>query len=433
MENQKKKKLITLFGAASVISVVLLFAANVPIVNAATLRLSPGAGSYFVGSTFDLSVVLDTKANPVNLIEVELFFPPDKLQLASPSVGKSIIQFWPAPPVFSNQEGRIYFAGAAANPGINADGGLVLTLTFSVVSAGEAEIRFGDKTSVLANDGKGTEVLEQTQSAFFRFSYPPPLGPVISSPTHPDQEKWYRDNNPIFLWPKSPGAEAYSFVIDRDPGGVPDTTAEGTQAAASFKELESGIWYFHLREKARGVWGGASLYAVKIDNEPPAEFRVNISPSARTANRSPIFRFFTTDALSGIDHYEMKQVPLRSAQSVQALFFRVDSPYQAQNLAPGRYQILVRAFDAAGNARDATATLTIRGAGSWFFDSEGVDLYFVFIPWRHVALGAGLIFLVFLFLVARLWLRHQHHVAHAFREDIENLFRIFKKTSRKQT
>lgn len=393
--------------------------------HAATLRLSPGAGGYLVGSSFDVSIILDTKGAPINFIETELFFPPDKLQLASPSVGKSIIQFWPTPPVFSNQEGRVYFAGGAPAPGINVSEGQILTLTFRVVSAGEAELRFGDKASVLAHDGAGTEVLTQSSSAFFRFSFPPPLGPTISSPTHPDQEKWYRENNPIFVWAKSAGAEAYSYGIDQDPGGVPDTSAEGADSTASFENLKNGIWYFHLREKANGVWGGASRYAVKIDNEPPAQFNINISPSVKTSNRSPIFRFFTTDELSGFDHWEMKMVYL--SEPLQALFFGVDSPYQAANLEPARYQVVVRAVDKAGNARDETVTLTIRGAGSWLFDSEGVDLYFVFIPWRYVALGAGLAFLIFIFVLARLWLRHRHHVKHAFREDVGKIFNIFKK------
>lgn len=425
MENQKAKNIITVCSA--VIFVFLIFSANVRVAEAATLRLSPGSGSFLVGSSFDLSIVLDTKNQPVNFIETELFFPPDKLQLSSPSVGRSIIQLWPAPPVFSNVEGRAYFAGGSPAPGINVSEGLVLTLSFRVISAGEAEIRFGDKTSVLAHDGMGTEVLTQRSSAFFRFSFPPPLGPVISSPTHTDQEKWYRDNNPIFVWAKSPGAEEYSFKIDRDPAGVPDTTPNSEDSTASFSDLDNGIWYFHLREKARGVWGEVSRYAVRIDNEPPAQFQINISPSARTTNPNPIFRFFTTDALSGLSHWEMKIIPLSPGETVQALFFEVNSPYQAIDLEPGRYHIAVRAVDKAGNTRDETAPLTILGKYSWFIDSEGVDLYFAFLSWRRVVLGAGLILLILFVVFLRLWTRQRRYIKYALREDIGKFFGVFKK------
>jgi len=428
MKQTQRKNLIlshfVCFGALITLFFVL-FSALPSTVMAATLRLSPGTGSFLVGSSFDVSIILDTRGAPVNFIETELFFPSNKLQISNPSVGKSIIQFWPTSPVFSNQDGRVYFAGGAPAPGINVSEGQILTLTFRVVSAGEAELRFGGKSSVLAHDGAGTEVLTQSSSAFFNFSYPPPLGPVISSPTHPDQEKWYRENNPIFVWPKSAGAEAYSFKIDQDPGGAPDTVAEGADSTVAFENLKNGIWYFHLREKANGVWGGASRYAIKIDNNPPAEFRVNVSPSARTANRSPIFRFFTTDELSALDHFEMKIVHL--SEPVQALFFGVDSPYRAVNLKPGRYQVVVRAADKAGNLRDETKTVVIRGTGSWLFDSEGIDLYFVFLPWKYVSLGASFLFLFFLVFTGRLWSKHRQHVKHVFREDIGKLFNIFKK------
>jgi len=419
MENQKAKNIITV--CLAVAAVFLIFGASVRVAQAATLRFSPGTGNFLVGSTFDLSIILDTKAAPINFIEAEFFFPADKLQLTSPSVGKSIIQFWPTPPVFSNVEGRVYFAGGSPAPGINVSEGLVLSLTFRVISAGEAEIQFGDKTSVLAHDGMGTEVLTQKSSAFFRFSFPPPLGPPISSPTHPDQEKWYRDKNPIFVWPKSPGAEAYSFKLDQDPVDVLDTTSDSEDSTASFSDLDNGIWYFHLREKARGVWGGVSRYAVKIDNEPPAQFRVNISPSARTTNPNPIFRFFTTDALSGLSHWEMKIIPLSARESVQALFFGVDSPYQAINLEPGRYHIVVRAIDKAGNVREETTTIAILSPyadlTAAIIRDEGINLAFLLLPWHYFVPIIGFVFLILLFIISKWLIKQRFYIKYALKKE----------------
>jgi hypothetical protein len=111
----------------------------------AGLFLNPSSGSFLVGSTFDLSIILDTKGAAINTIEIELLFPPDKLQVSSPSVGKSIIQLWPAPPAFSNREGRIYFIGGIPSPGIVTSQGVVLTLTFRVIAPGEVQIKFGEK------------------------------------------------------------------------------------------------------------------------------------------------------------------------------------------------------------------------------------------------------------------------------------------------
>lgn len=222
----------------------------------AGLFLNPASGSFLVGSTFDLSIVLDTKSEAVNTVEIELLFPPDKLQLTNPSVGKSIIQLWPAPPIFSNREGKIYFVGGIPSPGIVTSRGIVLTFTFRVVGPGEGQIKFGERTKVLANDGKGTDILGQKGAAFFRFSVPPPLGPEIFSPTHPDQERWYKDPNPVFVWQRGQFSDGFSYALDKDPAGFPNTELDGKDATKSYENLENGLWYFHLRERAGGVWGG---------------------------------------------------------------------------------------------------------------------------------------------------------------------------------
>src|SRR3989344_1739772 len=75
----------------------------------ASLYLSPGSGSFYVGSTFDVSILLNTQDTAVNKIEVDLKFPKDKIQLKTQSVDKSIIQLWATTPTFSNREGRVFF------------------------------------------------------------------------------------------------------------------------------------------------------------------------------------------------------------------------------------------------------------------------------------------------------------------------------------
>ncbi len=377
----------------------------------AIVSLSPGSGTFLVGSTFDVSIILDTKGVSANTVEIELMFPADKIQIANPSVGQSIIQLWPAPPVFSNREGKIYFVCGIPSPGVTTSQGVILTLTFRVIAPGGAEIRFGDRTKILANDGRGTNIIGQSPSGFYRFSVPPPEGPPISSPTHPDQEKWYRDPNPVFLWPKSQFASAYSFSVDRDPAGFPDTARDGTAPTVSYQNLESGIWYFHLREEAGGVWGGVSHYIVKIDIELPAAFTVNVSPGKRTSNQNPILRFFTTDAFSGFDHYELKLVPLSSGEFSDALFFEIAPPYQFPALEPGKYQIVVRALDRAGNTRDEGVSLTILGLGDKFFTSEGIHFILFTISWFWFLLLLFSLFLLTAVLVYIFWRRHTRHTA----------------------
>ena len=133
---------------------------------AAVLNLNPPSGSFSVGSTFDVSLFLNTENESVNVIEVSLSFPPDKLQLVSPSTGQSIVSVWTAPPTFNNQTGRISLQGGIPG-GVNVSSGLFTTLTFRVKGVGQAVLKFLDETKVLLNDGLGTDVLKQTQGAIY--------------------------------------------------------------------------------------------------------------------------------------------------------------------------------------------------------------------------------------------------------------------------
>lgn len=383
----------------------------------ATLRLSPAAGSFILGSTFDVAVILNTQNEAVNTIEVELDFPADKLQIANPSLGKSIVQIWANPPTFSNRDGKIYFIGGIPSPGINTSEGVVQSFTFRVAAPGEARIAFGKNISVLANDGLGTDVLKQTSPASFKLILPPAQGPDIFSPTHPEQGKWYKDPNPILKWSASANSQGFSYVLNHDPNTAPDTSIDTLDAEATMSELESGIWYFHVREKAGNTWGGTSHYFLNIDTLLPASFGVNVSPGERTSSKSPIVRFFTTDSLSGFDHFEMKLVPLKSGPTDASFFFEAGSPYQLSNMKSGRYELVVRAYDKAGNFRDESVTLNILSSILQFVTPEGVDFIFFFVPWAiFIPIALLIAFFVF-FVVLSMWRKHKHHLKHAFSED----------------
>jgi hypothetical protein len=55
---------------------------------AASLYLSPGDGVFSVGSTFEVGIYLNTGGNNANAVRADISFPPDKLQVASPPLGK---------------------------------------------------------------------------------------------------------------------------------------------------------------------------------------------------------------------------------------------------------------------------------------------------------------------------------------------------------
>ncbi len=388
----------------------------VNIVQAANFSISPASGTYTVGSTFEVSVLVDTKGQEINALQMQLSFPADKLQLVSPSAGSSIIEIYTTPPRFNNNTGTVEIIGGIPN-GINVPSGLVSKLTFRVKSVGQASLRFTGESQVLLNDGRGTNVLENTSGATYRLELPPQQGPIVISDTHPNHDEWYQDSNVNLRWDVGfPPAENYSYTISSNPEDVPDDTPEGAATTANYKQVPSGINYFHIKAFRDGRWGGVSHYSIKVDNQPPAEFIIAVLPSSRTNVTTPIIEFQTTDSLSGLDRYEIKIIPLRvdgrnNAELTELLFEETDSPYKNADLAFGSYEVIVRAYDEAGNIREATRNIEISSSIFWFMTTDGVILPFNHLVGWPVIFGFLILLLLLLLIIAYI-LRKWYKLAH---------------------
>ncbi len=377
-----------------------------------TLFLSPSSGTFVVDSTFDVSVFLNTQGNTVNTIDLAIKYPPDKLQLVSSGTGKSIIGLWTSQPKYNNQTGTLELTGGIPG-GVKVDKGLITTLTFRVKAVGSAVVKF-DRTRVLLNDGLGTEVLTQNQNSLYELILPPPAGPVVVSETHPDQTQWYRSNTVILKWLLEEGADGFSYIISDQPIDVPDEISEGVQRDVVYRNLADGRKYFHIRALRAGSWGGTTHFALNIDTSPPAEFKPEVTPSARTDRTQPVIQFATTDSLSGTDHYELKLVSLKlskaNVSSDDAIFIEAQSPYIPTELSLGNYDIIIRAYDKAGNYREATQRIEIVSGYLKFVSKRGLVFAGYTFPW-WILLLIMLIIIIALWILGRrmhLWHRQVH-------------------------
>jgi len=370
----------------------------------ATLFLEPSSSLAIVGDTFQVSVFLDTGQHTINTIDAKLKFPSDKLQVVSPSVGKSIIGIWTAPPSFNNTTGELHFQGGIPSPGINTSKGLISTITFRVRSVGTASISFLGESKILLNDGFGTDILTNTRGSSHRLSLPLPQGPIVTSPTHPNQEEWYRTRTATLQWVSPLGfIEGYSYVLNNEPIDESDEISEGTGAEISYKNLPDGFHYFHIKALRNGNWGGTTHFAIKIDSTAPADFNINILPEAKTTSRFPILNFDTTDALSGISHYELRIVPLNkgvdeaSERTDDGFFIEAQTRYIAE-VELGEYDVLVRAYDNAGNFTESAKRMEII-TPLLTFSKNGVGVLNRFvIPWWLVILLALILIALLLYL-----------------------------------
>ena len=364
----------------------------------ASLYFSPGSGSFFVGSTFDVSIFVNTGGENINAVLVNVLFDPKKIQVASPTAGKSFIGVWISQPSFSNINGTMEFQGGIPTPGVNTTAGLVSTVTFRVIAPGETTVQLADTCKVLRNDSYGTNALTSRSRGVYTLLIPPPEGPKVFSPTHPDQNKWYKNNNPTFSWEHEEGVTDFSYSFDQDPIMVPDSISDGNFTSVSYSAVEDGIWFFHVKAKKAGTWGGASHYSVQIDSSAPASFTPKVEPAAETTQRQPLVFFSTTDALSGVDHYTLKHIDITkdSTEEASGFFQEVASPYKLPALEPGKYLVVIRAYDVAGNWREGTVKIQIF-EGGFYVSWLGIHINQYLIPWWLIILILIIILLIVAF------------------------------------
>ncbi|MBI2476286.1 MAG: hypothetical protein HYV67_03520 [Candidatus Taylorbacteria bacterium] len=340
---------------------------------AATLSVSPSSGAFKVGDSFSVSIVVASPAEAMNAVEGVLSFPGDKLQVISVSKSGSIINLWAQEPSFSN-DGTVSFEGVALNPGFTGASGKILQITFKVKSAGSATLAFSSG-SVLANDGKGTNILTGLPRAEFTLSSPAERSSVspgsasslsgssssvaeIQSPTHPDQAKWYRDNSPEFSWTLPAGALEVRTIISESPRATPSIRYAPPITEKTVEDLPDGTFYFLLQVRTSSGWGSVTRFQVNIDQTPPEKFRIKFPHGTVSLNPQPVILFNATDKASGVDHYEVKVGdggPRRTSASVDA------NPYALDKLEPGSYTVFVSAFDRAENVTSAEENFEIVG------------------------------------------------------------------------
>lgn len=428
MCNRVSKNLSLVYISLLLVFIGGLLPSTAKAAGTASLSLSPNQGSFVVGNTFDVSIFVNTNGNDINTVEVNLKFSSDTLQIVSPSTGQSFISVWVTQPTFSNEEGTIHFAGGLPSPGINTTAGLVSTITFRAKAPGAGTIEILPSSKILLNDGKGTNILTSTAKGSYTLSLAAPGGPEISSSTHPDQNAWYKNNNPVFSWTTASGAEnktpeaaaEFSWWFDQDPRGYADNKVDGPGTNAAYNDVESGIWYFHVKGRVGEAWGQQSSYVAHIDNTPPASFTPSIQPEGSRPDEKRIVTFSSTDQHSGLDHYEVKILPLDENVKAEPFFTEHTSPWLTPPLSVGRYQIIVRAFDKAGNWQDGTLTIANEPPPPTLKEkfNQGIIVGGRFIPW-WVVIISGIILLLLILIIIILWRRAHADVAEQIQETLE--------------
>ncbi len=350
----------------------------------ASLFFFPSSGSYSAGQNFVVYVKVNSGGIPgINAADGVIKFDPSILSVVGVSTQSSIFNLWTTQPTFSNSKGQITFSGGTPQA-YSGNSGTIFLITLKGLKAGSATLNF-QSGSVLASDGKGTNVLKSLGKASFAIgagqkpistpkpSYTPqptpsspssvsasllPSMPEIKSSTHPDPEKWYKDHNPKMSWILPDDVTSVALLIGKRKYSEPTVIYTPPISSKELKDLEDGIWYFHVRFKNSYGWGKTAHRKIKIDSTLPKEFNLEIKQSDPT-DPLPILVFKTEDSLSGIDYYEIL-VDNVSSSRVLANELSETGYKMEKAISPGEHTITVKAVDKAGNERSASEKISVQ-------------------------------------------------------------------------
>ncbi len=371
--------------------VLFLFVGSV---EAASLYINPKTAAYDSGTHFTVSVMVSTNQS-MNGVDAVVQFPTEKLQVISISKQHSIFNLWVQEPSFDNLGpiGTVHMQAVKLNPGFVGSDGKILDIVFKVKEVGLAEITFANG-SVLANDGKGTNIISSFGSAVYTLRsgssaspHTPPDSPNrVQAPvithytlgrdgkdvhfnTSADEPKWSNSAYAKFAWDTPSDATGFSALLDDKPNTDPGATPKELQSEMVFPLLSEGKRYLHVRFFSEAGPGPITHYPVLIDFHAPKYFSIEFTTTEpnnfgiyTTSNPKPFVDFFTIDDMSGIDRYE---VNIGGQEWFLAENLKSKGFYRIPKMDPKtRQTITVRAFDVAGNFTDATAQIFIEPIAS---------------------------------------------------------------------
>lgn len=354
-----------------VTALLFFWGAFVFAVEAASLRLTPSTGVYQAGSTFTAQVQVVTGGDPVNAAEGTLSFNPNELSVVAVNRSSSIFNLWVAEPTFSNSAGTISFSGGVPS-GYSGSVGNVLTVTFRAKNAGSPRVSFTNG-SVLANDGRGTNILTSMNGGSFTIqaqsSDPEPEriveyvapantpgAPAISSATHPDSGAWYSENNARLSWSLPSGITAVRTLLDGSPSTIPTKVYENPISEITLSDLDDGESYFHLQFRNEDGWGRVSHYRIAVDTEAPTNFKIESAEDNDFTAPEQKLKLLVADEGSGIVRYTVK---IDAAEPYEYIDETASGTISLPPLEPGYHSVIIEAFDAAGNSVIATHSFTI--------------------------------------------------------------------------
>lgn len=337
------------------------------------ITFAPRTGTFTEGSEFDVPVYLNTEGQTVGVVDLTIKFDPELVAVVRPSGGKSMFDHWLETPVYDNEKGTVTLKGEVTS-GIVTDSGLITTISFKALGTGEAVITMSPEGGVFLYEGLKSPLKTTFGRAEYSIVKKPSDGVRVFSETHASSNRWYNNKSPVLSWEAQPEYSGYSFAIDDIPSTIPDNEVDSTGVTVSYNDLKDGVWYFHIKAKKGEAWQSTSHYLLKIDTVPPVAFTPTVNSLAAAVISRSVISFRTYDNLSGLDRYEVGVIDAEAAASEKPVFFESESPYSLPDDASDTVQVVVRAFDKAGNVQEGAININSQFRAGLLVGQYGVPV-----------------------------------------------------------
>lgn len=123
----------------------------------------PSKGQYVVGDSIEFAVELQDIRQPINVVQSDISFDPKMLRLESIDTKNSFASLFVQKEI-ENELGYARLVGGVPNPGFSGSFGTFATFIFTTLDQGVTEVTFLPSSLVLANNGKGTNLLREYSS-----------------------------------------------------------------------------------------------------------------------------------------------------------------------------------------------------------------------------------------------------------------------------
>lgn len=356
---------------------------------AADVVISPSTGSYTPGQTFTVSVRVAPGGQSVNAVEATLKYDPAVLSVVNVSKTGSVFSLWTTEPTFSNSAGTISFGGGSPSP-FTAQSNLV-SVTFRAVAAGTGALTVSN-ASVLAADGRGTDVYSKSTNGSFTIAAAPtptptpeptptddepadepadedeaivfgdpPRAPEVGSKTFLDPEVWYSTTEGLFEWEIPFDVNEVAVMLSTSSDNQPELTKSAItnppvkEFVINKENVTDGIQYLSIKYKNQVGWGAVLNRKIMIDTSAPENFAIDVRVS-NSPTGFPQLNFEAVDTTSGIDYYEMT---IADKEPIKVSPDEAKIGYLLKELEDGTYTVKVIAFDKAGNSKEASVAVQI--------------------------------------------------------------------------